>query len=104
MAMKDFMRTAALVIHKKEGENIMNDCKKNLIELFEFFDGYFDTDKRLWIIPYRYRKSIFKSMQVYGFRINVVNSIKDSLLCKIVNNDDKRTLQFVAFYKGKIRK
>lgn len=82
----------------------MNDCKKSLIELFEFFDGYFDTDKRLWVIPFRYSKAIFKSMQVYGFRINVVNSIKDNLLCKIVNQDDKRTLQFIAFYKGKIRK
>ena len=82
----------------------MNDCKKSLIELFEFFDGYFDTDKRLWVIPFRYFKPIIKSMKVYGFNINVVNSIKDNMLCKIVNQDDKRTLHFVVFYKGRIRK
>lgn len=82
----------------------MTECKKSLIELFEFFDGYFDIDYKLWIIPYRYGKAIFKSMKVYGYSIKTVNSIKDGLLCKVVNLEDGRTLQFIKFYKGRIRK
>lgn len=82
----------------------MNECKSNLIALFQFFDGYFDTDLRLWKIPNRYAEKVLKSMKVYNFNIQRVNSIKDNLLCKIVNNENKRTLAFVLFYKGRIKK
>ena len=81
----------------------MTECKTNLIELFEFFDGYFNTDFRCWIIPWRYRKAILKSMKVYDFTITLIKSIKDETMCKIVNNDDKRTLAFVMFRKGRMK-
>lgn len=81
----------------------MNECKKNLIDLFQFFDGYFNTDYRLWIIPYRYKNAILKSMLVYGFNIRKIESTKDNLLCKIVNQENGKTLHFVKFYKGRIK-
>lgn len=81
----------------------MTECKTNLIQLFQFFDGYFNTDYRFWIVPWRYRKAVIKSMKVYNFSITCIRSIKDETMCKIVNNDDKRTMAFVMFKKGRIK-
>lgn len=82
----------------------MTQTKQAFIDLLYFFDGFFDTDYNFWKVPKRYKKAVLKSMQVYGYSVTCIESAKDKTLCKVVDDQTGKTIHFVNFYRGKIRK